>query len=74
VEYIQYPRGEMHADEFREYILGFILYKYLSEKTHLYANKILAEERILHQTLSEENQEHAAYITAIREEALVKLE
>ena len=25
-------RGKMGADEFRDYILGFIFYKYLSEK------------------------------------------
>ena len=25
-------RGKMNADEFRDYILGFIFYKYLSEK------------------------------------------
>jgi type I restriction enzyme M protein len=24
-------RGKMNADEFRDYILGFIFYKYLSE-------------------------------------------
>lgn len=36
-------RGKMGADEFRDYILGFIFYKYLSEKMHNYANKILAQ-------------------------------
>ena len=25
-------RGKMNPDEFRDYILGFIFYKYLSEK------------------------------------------
>ena len=34
-------RGKMDADQFRDYILGFIFYKYLSEKIHLYANSIL---------------------------------
>jgi len=37
-------RGKMHADEFRDYILGFIFYKYLSEKQSLYANELLKGE------------------------------
>ena len=32
-------RGKMNADEFRDYILGFIFYKYLSEKMVSYANQ-----------------------------------
>ena len=35
-------RGKMNADEFRDYILGFIFYKYLAEKNgnlrQLYSN------------------------------------
>lgn len=34
-------RGKMGADEFRDYILGFIFYKYLSEKIELKADKWL---------------------------------
>ena len=34
-------RGRMNADEFRDYMLGFIFYKYLSEKMETYANDIL---------------------------------
>ena len=33
-------RGNMGADEFRDYILGFIFYKYLSEKTLSFANNL----------------------------------
>jgi len=31
-------RGKMNPDEFRDYILGFIFYKYLSEKMESFAN------------------------------------
>jgi len=31
-------RGKMGADEVRDYILGFIFYKYLSERMHLFAD------------------------------------
>ena len=39
-------RGKMGADEFRDYILGFIFYKYLSEKQHRYANSLLKTEAV----------------------------
>ena len=34
-------RGKMNADEYKNYILGFIFYKYLSEKQEIYANEEL---------------------------------
>ena len=39
-------RGKMDADDFRDYILGFIFYKYLSEKMHAYATTILKQNII----------------------------
>lgn len=36
-------RWKMSADEFRDYILGFIFYKYLSEKIQLKANFLMSE-------------------------------
>ena len=38
-------RGKMNADEYKNYILGFIFYKYLSEKLEKYINsKLLSTE------------------------------
>jgi len=34
-------RGRMNADEYKNYILGFIFYKYLSEKQEIYINEEL---------------------------------
>lgn len=66
-------RGKMGADEFRDYILGFIFYKYLSERMHLYANEILKEDNIKYEDIKENTPEGEEYLEAIREESLLKL-
>ncbi len=66
-------RGKMGADEFRDYILGFIFYKYLSERMHLYANEILKEDGIKYENIKENTPQGEEYLEAIREESLLKL-
>lgn len=66
-------RGKMNADEFRDYILGFIFYKYLSEKMDIYANTILKPDGISYSEIDEETQTGQEYLEAIKEEALIKL-
>lgn len=66
-------RGKMNADEFRDYILGFIFYKYLAEKMELYANTILKADKIKYKDIKENTKQGKEYIAAIKEEALEKL-
>lgn len=61
-------RGKMNADEFRDYILGFIFYKYLSERMDIYANSILKPDGIEFEDIDEHTEVGKEYIAAIREE------
>lgn len=66
-------RGKMNADEFRDYILGFIFYKYLSEKMEIFANDILKQDKIKFRDINDTQKSSQEYIEAIKEEALEKL-
>jgi type I restriction enzyme M protein len=68
-------RGKMNADEFRDYILGFIFYKYLSEKMEISANKILKDsrEKVSFKDIKENTKEGKAFLAVIKDEALGNL-
>ncbi|TXJ26048.1 MAG: type I restriction-modification system subunit M [Chitinophagaceae bacterium] len=66
-------RGKMNADEFRDYILGFIFYKYLSEKMELFANNVLKQDKIKFTDIKPGLKNYKDYKEAIKEEALEKL-
>lgn len=63
-------RGKMHADEFRDYALGFIFYKFLSERLHLYANRILEQDGIDFLSIREGTEEGQQYLDAIAEASI----
>lgn len=68
-------RGKMDADEFRDYILGFIFYKYLSEKIHFTANRILQDsgERIDYNDVDENSEHGKEIVQAIYDEVVEDL-
>ena len=66
-------RGKMNADEFRDYILGFIFYKYLSEKILLYSDEILKQDNIRYTDIDENSAKGKKILEAVKENALDKL-
>jgi len=65
-------RGKMDADDFRDYILGFIFYKYLSEKMHAHANYILKPDKVTYEAL-EKHKDKKELLAAVKEDALDQL-
>ncbi len=60
-------RGKMNADEYKNYILGFIFYKYQSEKLERYANeKLLAREKFTFAEIKENTKEGQEYLKHIK--------
>lgn len=66
-------RSSMNADEYRNYILGFIFFKYLSEKQAKYADAILKKDKITFSQIEEKTQNGKAYLDAVKEASLEKL-
>ena len=66
-------RGKMNADEFRDYILGFIFFKYLSEKIQRFADAELAQENLKFAELNEATDIGKTYIAALEDAALKEL-
>jgi type I restriction enzyme M protein len=66
-------RGKMGADEFRDYILGFIFYKYLSERMHLFADEILKNDGITFDQIKEKTKDGNEMLAAIQEESIERL-
>ncbi len=66
-------RGKMNADEFRDYILGFIFYKYLSEKMYLYATELLSEDNIDYNKIDETTTDGKEYLSVIKDQSIEAL-
>jgi type I restriction enzyme M protein len=66
-------RGKMGADEFRDYILGFIFYKYLSERMHLFADEILKHDGVRFDQIDETTTDGQEMLAAIKEESVGRL-
>ncbi len=66
-------RGKMDADQFRDYILGFIFYKYLSEKIYFYANSILVNDGFKYNEIKEGTAEGEKIIAAVKSRTVKQL-
>jgi len=64
-------RGKMNADEYKNYILGFIFYKYLSEKLERYVNeKLLAQEDFSFTEIDEKSEEGQMILEEIKKASI----
>ena len=63
----------MNADEFRDYMLGFIFYKYLSEKIESYVDGGLEPDGLKFVALKKDDEDGVAIISAVREATVSEL-
>lgn len=66
-------RGKISANQFQDYILGFIFYKYLSEKMERYADEILKPDKLKYIDIKEKTREGKDYLRHIKEDAVEHL-
>ena len=60
-------RGKISANQFQDYILGFIFYKYLSEKLEKKSNEFLKTDGILFNEIDENSTEGKEILHALKE-------
>lgn len=63
-------RGKISANQFQDYILGFIFYKYLSERMERFADHILKEDKIKYVAIKEHTKQGKEYLAAVKEAAV----
>ena len=63
-------RRKMDADDYRDYVLGFIFFKYLSERMNLFANDILEKDNVLYEDIDENTDEGKLYLSAVEDETI----
>lgn len=66
-------RGKMGPDEFRDYILGFIFYKYLSERMESYADEALRHDSVRFSDVDEESDEGKEILDAVQDASVETL-
>ena len=65
-------RGKMNADEYKNYVLGFIFLKYLSEKQEIYADNLLKQDNLKYTELIN-NKDAEEYVSLIKHESIENL-
>jgi type I restriction enzyme M protein len=66
-------RNKIEPDEFKSYCLGFVFYKFLSEKQNLYADEILKNDKRKFLDLNLKNKNDEKLIKIIEEESISNL-
>ncbi len=66
-------RGKINANQFQDYILGFIFYKYLSEKMEKHADKILVPDKLKYADLDETTTTGKEYLEHIKDDSISSL-